>query len=210
MTQINHHSGHRKYIYPVIIAVPAPARCLKGRARVKSLSRLARKALEISAEKSHVILEELKKDDQGIPLPFDGNYWSLSHKPKYVGAVISSEHTGIDIEEIKEVSDAMFRRVAEKKEWCLASDGSYKTFFRFWTAKEAVLKATGDGMKGLSYCKITEEMGSRHLEVSYKGSIYLVEQVYFDDHIASVIKNRKDIVWTIQDLKKTSTAMITE
>ncbi|MDX2439226.1 MAG: hypothetical protein QNK40_01615, partial [Desulfobacterales bacterium] len=84
-------------VYPVILSVPASAKELTRRERVKYLSRHARRALKISAEKSGIHLGELLKEDNGSPMPSDGNYWSVTHKPEYVGGVIASERIGIDI-----------------------------------------------------------------------------------------------------------------
>jgi 4'-phosphopantetheinyl transferase len=188
--------AHR--IFPVILPVPFKDHGLKGRRRVLALSRLARKALEICSEKGRFQLGKLQKDANGAPMPFDGHYWSLTHKPKYVGAVISLQKTGIDIEEVRTISRAMFKRVAGDREWRLGGSPSPMLFFRFWTAKEAVLKAEGVGMAGLSNCEVKRLWDRQHLEIAYQDKKYLIEQVYFNGHIAAVVKNKLDSQWTIQ------------
>jgi len=198
MKQGNTESDIGYQIYPVVLQVLPQNSKLKGRELVRCLSSLARNALELSAEKCQLRLGELKKDDQGVPLPFDGHYWSLTHKPKYVGAVISLQKTGIDIEEIRSMSDPMFQRVASDREWQLGGGRSETLFFRFWTAKEAVLKAEGVGMAGLSNCVITRLSGRQYLEIAYQQKKYLIEHVYFNGHIASVVKNKLESQWTIQ------------
>jgi 4'-phosphopantetheinyl transferase len=190
------HLEHR--IFPVILPVPLEIRGLKGRERVLALSRLARQALDICSRKGRLRLGELLKDTNGAPMPFDGLHWSLTHKPKYVGAVISFEKTGIDIEEVRTVSHAMFQRVAGDGEWRRGGSRTELLFFRFWTAKEAVLKAEGVGMTGLSNCVVTKLWDRRYLEVAYQDRRYLIEQVYFNGHIAAVVKNGFDSQWTIQ------------
>jgi len=110
-------------IFPVVLPVPLKDRKLRGRERVQTLSRLARKALKVSALKCRLRLGELTKDDQGVPLPFDGHYWSLTHKPKYVGAVVSLQKTGIDIEEVRAISNPIYQRVAGDQEWRLGGGG---------------------------------------------------------------------------------------
>jgi 4'-phosphopantetheinyl transferase len=187
----------RYRIYPVILSVPSQNQGLKGRERVKTLSWLARQALEICARKCRLQLGALTKDAQGVPQPFDGHYWSLTHKPSFVGAVISLQKTGIDIEEIRSISDAMYKRVAGDKEWQLGGSRSQELFFRFWTAKEAALKAEGLGMAGLSKCIITRILGRTHLELVCQGNHYLIEHMYVKDHIASVVKNQLESQWTI-------------
>ncbi len=191
-------TNHDRRIFPVILPVPLKDQRLKGRERVVALSCLARQALEICAEKGRLRLGKLEKNVDGVPLPFDGHYWSLTHKPKYVGAVISLKKTGIDIEEVRVVSNPMFQRVADDREWRLGGSRSEMLFFRFWTAKEAVLKAEGVGMAGLSKCVVHRLRNRQHLEISYQDTRYLIEQVYFNGHIAAVVKNKREIQWTIR------------
>ncbi|MEA3428693.1 MAG: 4'-phosphopantetheinyl transferase superfamily protein, partial [Thermodesulfobacteriota bacterium] len=133
-------------IYPVILAVPNNKRKLSGKNRTLYLSRHARYALEISAQKSCIHLSNLLKDENGVPMPCGANYWSLSHKPAYVAAVVAPERIGIDIEEIRTCSESLFRKIADHREWGLADTDKFKLFFRYWTAKEAVLKAVGTGL----------------------------------------------------------------
>jgi phosphopantetheinyl transferase len=58
--------------------------------------------------------------------------------------------------------------------------------FCYWTAKEAVLKTGGEGIKNLSRCRIREVPDEAHLLVDYRGTTYPVEQIIFDEHVASV------------------------
>jgi len=185
-------------IFPVILAVPEKDRQVERRERARMLSKQARKALKICARRSGVELGMLEKDDNGAPVPFNGNFWSLTHKPAYVGAVIGPETVGIDIEGIRDVSDGLIRKVGREEEWCLAASDPASVFFRYWTAKEAVLKAAGVGMSGLSRCRVVEIRGDSHLCLSYEGATYLVEHFFFDRHVASVVKNRFRVDWSLE------------
>lgn len=185
-------------IYPVILAVPDKIQQLKGREKVSFLSKHARKALEISAKKSHVQLTSLKKDEKGVPLPFNGNYWSLSHKPKYVAGVIASTPIGIDIEKIRSCSKALFRKTARDSEWKLSDTDPFILFYRYWTSKESVLKASGTGIRDLSKCRIIRIINDNHLVIDYRNQKWLIEHFYFDEHIASVVKNDFHVEWINQ------------
>jgi len=183
-------------IYPVILAVPDAMKALKPKERVKFLSRHARRALEISAEKSSIRLDALEQDERNAPLPFNGTYWSIAHKNEYVAGVVCPSPTGIDIEKICSRSESLFRKTADEAEWALA-DKTFTTFFRYWTAKEAVLKAAGIGLRDLAKCRIRRVPGPHHLDVEYDGNKWQIEHHFFNSHIASIVKNDFLIEWTI-------------
>jgi 4'-phosphopantetheinyl transferase len=186
-------------LFPVILQVAEADHTLSGRERVSRLSRLSREALRLSAEKSGVTLGELRKDQNDVPCPFDGNYWSLTHKPKYVAAVISKERVGIDIEEIKPRQESLFRLVASDREWDLGKGEPWYTFFRYWTAKEATLKANGIGISGLKACRVVSVPDENHIVLDYRERLYRVEQLHYKNHIISILKDNTDIKWTIEE-----------
>jgi 4'-phosphopantetheinyl transferase len=186
-------------ICPVILPVPAEVAEFKPKDRVIFLSRHARKALLISAEKSGVRLGKLDKDENGVPQPFDGTFWSVTHKTRYVAGVAAPTPTGIDVERIRSFSDGLFQKTASDREWALADmdKDPVPAFFRFWTAKEAVLKATGIGIKDLLKCRVHEIVDDNHLRIRYDGQDWLIEHFLFDRHIASIVQNRYRIDWSV-------------
>jgi 4'-phosphopantetheinyl transferase len=186
-------------LFPVILPVVEAGHKLSGREKVARLSRISREALRLSAEKSGVILGELMKDDNDIPCPFNGNYWSLSHKPKCVAAVVSKEKIGIDIEEIKPRSESIFGLVASNEEWELGKGRAWDTFFRYWTAKEAILKAVGIGIGGLRKCRVISIPDESHVILGYRDRRFQVEQLYYKNHVISVLKDDNEIEWTIAE-----------
>lgn len=186
-------------LFPVILPVVEVGHKLSGKEKVARLSRISREALRLSAEKSGVILGELLKDENDVPCPFDGNYWSLSHKSKYVTAVVSKEKIGIDIEEIKPRSESIFSLVASDEEWELGKDRSWDTFFRYWTAKEATLKAVGIGIGGLKTCRVVSIPDENHIVLGYRDRLFRVEQLYYKNHIISVLKDDNEIEWIIAE-----------
>ena len=186
-------------IFPVILQVPEAVREFKPKDRVVFLSRHARSALEKSAEKSGLRLGKLVKDDNGAPLPVDGVYWSITHKTDFVGGVVAPAVIGIDIEKIRSCSQGVYLKTAAEQEYSMAraQEDYLTTFFRFWTAKEAVVKACGTGIKDLRKCRVRKVPDDDHLEISYQEKKWVIEHFFFDGHIASIVKNGFKIEWTI-------------
>jgi 4'-phosphopantetheinyl transferase len=186
-------------LFPVILPVPAEVHDFKPRKRVIYLSRHARRALRIAAQKSGVRLGELVKDDNGVPQSFEGIHWSISHKTRYVCGVVAPAQIGIDIERVRRFSDGLFKKTATDREWALADmeSDSVMAFFRYWTAKEAVLKATGVGIKDLLKCRVDHIFDDKHLQIQYDGQNWLIEHFFFNDHVASIVKSSFQIEWII-------------
>jgi len=182
-------------IYPVILAVPNQQQQLTGREKVSFLSRHARRALEISAQKRKIQLGDLEKNENGVPLPFNGNYWSVTHKTEYVAGVIARERIGIDLEKIRPFKEALYKKAASENEWELSDTDKIALFFRYWTSKESVLKASGTGIRDLLKCRITRIIDDKHLVVNYRENNWVVEHFFFNGHIASVVKNNVDVKW---------------
>ncbi len=186
-------------LYPVILPVPEEVREYRPRDRVKFLSTHARKALTLCAQKCGISLGDLKKDPDGVPLPVDGIYWSVTHKNEYAGGVLSSRPVGIDLEKIQSCSRGLFRKTAAEAEWALADPSADEStvFYRYWTSKEAVVKTSTAGIKDLLNCRIHQIIDDHHLEIEYRKKRWQIEHFYFGDHIASIVQNDFKIEWTI-------------
>lgn len=176
--------------------MPETITALKGRDKGIALSRFARKSAKASAIKSNLDVGIFEKNDSGVPIPSKGIYWSVSHKPCFVAGVVSREKIGIDIEQVKKVSDALFERIIDLNEAELFNSQTRQiVFFRGFTAKEAVLKKTFAGIKGLSKVKIKAVLDEKNLVVEYLDNQYLVENFYFDGYLASVTKDHFEVHW---------------
>lgn len=185
-------------IHPVVWPVPTAEQHLKGRDKVASLRKQARLALALSARYSQVTLGPLEKTENGAPIPSNGIYWSLTHKDRYVAAVTSRSPVGIDIEQIAPVSEGVVRRTAGPAEWDLAPARDLVLFFRYWTAKEAVLKVVGTGLAGLERCRVAAIVDDLHLRLSYEGRLWTVEHHWVaQDHLVTVTSDDVDIEWHV-------------
>lgn len=186
-------------LYPVILPVPEAYQSLPLKEKPPYLSRYARHGLCLSARHTGIDLtpDALLKNELGAPLPINGYYWSVTHKPAYIGAVFSPAPIGIDVEKQRHISAGMFAKIADQTEWAIGNEEKETLFFRYWTAKEAVLKAAGVGIAGLSQCRIFQICDAYHLLIDYARERWLIEHIYFDGHIASVVKNTCLIRWQL-------------
>ncbi len=165
-----------------------------------SLTRYARQSLRISGEHSGFYPEYLKKTKTGQPLPCGTIYWSITHKPECVAGLVSRSCVGIDIEKIKPVADFLFRRICNVREKGLfEQDDANLVFFRCFTAKEAVLKLLGIGLKGMDGARIIEAPDCLNTILTYGNDIYRVEHFIVDGNLASVVKGQSKVIWDYID-----------
>lgn len=186
-------------LYPVILQVNPEVRQLSGSDRARALSRIARLALALSAEISDLKTGDLVKNAQGAPMPNDGIYWSVTHKPEYVAGMLGPSPIGIDLEKIRPVHQGIYRKVADDAQWVLDDSVPLIRFFRFWTAKEAVLKACGTGLRDLSECRIEKVSGPDRLIVCYQKKYWSVFHIFFDGHVAAAAGRNIEICWNFED-----------
>jgi 4'-phosphopantetheinyl transferase len=149
----------------------------------------------MAARRSGGVLERLSKDSDGVPLPVNGWHWSVAHKPGYVAGVAGPAPLGIDIEPVSPRNRNLFSKIASPAEWQLGYEEEWYLFYRFWTAKEAVLKAVGMGLKGLSRCRVVAIDGPCRMTVAYDGHNWPVEQVYRDGHLAALAAEDLSVQW---------------
>jgi 4'-phosphopantetheinyl transferase len=90
---------------------------------------------------------DLQYTDAGKPFLNNGYHFSISHTRGMVGLLVGTTPVGLDIELIKPIGNYYeFSDVLTTTELNIIAHSGLQTFFRFWTAKEAILKLTGDGI----------------------------------------------------------------
>ena len=77
---------------------------------------------------------------------------------------------GLDIEKIRPCAPGLYRMAADEAEWSLGGAADDLLFFRYWTAKEAVLKSLGIGLAGLSKCRVIRIVDDHHLTAAVQTS----------------------------------------
>jgi 4'-phosphopantetheinyl transferase len=149
----------------------------------------------MSARRAGGALRRLAKGPNGAPLPADGWHWSVAHKPGYVAGVAGPGPLGIDIEPVSPRNRNLFSKIATPEEWRLGHEEEWHLFYRFWTAKEAVLKAVGMGLKGLSRCRVVAIDGPCRMTLEYDGWRWSVAQDLRDRHLAALASQDLLVQW---------------
>lgn len=184
-------------LHPVLVAIPE---CEVGRSpgQVRRQREAARRALAICTGQCGAPRDGWIKDQREVPLPNAGWYWSVSHKRQWACAVIADQPVGIDIERIEPRPRRLHTMLADSKEWDIVGDASWHSFFRLWTAKEAVLKSAGTGVAGFSDCRLVESPDDRRMTLVYKGRQRRIEHAYHDGHVAAVTSDAGTVHWHVK------------
>ncbi|UCE59286.1 MAG: 4'-phosphopantetheinyl transferase superfamily protein [Phycisphaerales bacterium] len=185
-------------LQPVLVPVPCDVP-LRTPQQVERQRVCARLALRYCAGCCGAPEEGWEKDTDEVPLPQQGWYWSVSHKRHWAAAVVADQPVGIDIEHVIPRREAMFDEIACAAEWGLLGGRSWRSFFRLWTAKEAILKATGIGIAGLNTCRLEDIPDARHLTLEYENREWVVEHFYHADHVAAVTSGDAQVSWHVLD-----------
>jgi len=100
--------------------------------------------------KDRKLLGEVVLSETGKPT-LEGFYFNISHSQHIVVCSFSEEVVmGIDVEFPREINRTHFRHCfSEQEQQLIEADASMQTFYRYWTSKEAVLKANGMGLDRL-------------------------------------------------------------
>lgn len=94
-------------------------------------------------------IANLRYNAYGRPFFLSGADFNISHSGKFVICAISLNHrVGIDIEEIRPVSveDFASQWLPAENEDIIRSSNQIWKFYYYWTRKESVIKASGEGL----------------------------------------------------------------
>ena len=110
---------------------------------------------------------QLTYGENGKPYLKDGSmYFNVSHSGDYVVLATADREIGVDIEMITPYPEAVAARcfTPAELEW-MRSERTDEAFFRLWTAKESVMKATGLGfiLPPETFCVLPMDSSAREI-----------------------------------------------
>ena len=121
----------------------------------------------------HVGEMEFLYNEHGKPYFAGGPYFSISHCKEGIAVAIDDMPIGIDIEAIRHADEELIKRTMnEEEQRQIHSD---RDFIRFWTQKEAIVKAQGTGIQSFEQLQRILEIGNWKLEtIEHEKYIYSI------------------------------------
>jgi 4'-phosphopantetheinyl transferase len=137
--------------------------------------------------------QERGKPVLAATLAHSGLWFNLSHSQGLALCAVNYHHQiGIDLEYIRRMSDveALAKRFFLPREYdvvrSLSNHQQQEIFFRYWTCKEAYLKATGEGLAQLEQIEILLNLSEpAQLKTSENWSLF--ELTPAQDYLAAVV-----------------------
>jgi len=109
-------------------------------------------------------------NEHGKPYWSQGPFFSISHCKQGIAVAINERPIGIDIEAIRHAEPDLITRTMskEEQEQIFRAADTDRAFTRFWTQKEAVVKAQGVGIESFEQLQKTLDTGEWILETIEK------------------------------------------
>ena len=115
---------------------------------------------------------EWKYNEHGKPYLANGPYFSISHCKEGIAVAIDDAPIGVDIEAIRHANEDLIERTMNEEEKRLIANSQQpiadREFTRFWTQKEAIVKAEGTGIYSFEQLQKTLEIGDWTLDTFEK------------------------------------------
>ena len=112
-----------------------------------------------------------------------GKHFNVSHTNGAVVFVESTNEIGIDIEKIRPADQDLRRYISNDIEYALITDD--KSFFEIWTAKESLVKATGEGIVSPRKIPALPIDGAK----TYNGTTFFSQHATFSGYVLSVTRS---------------------
>lgn len=168
-----------------VVVLPAP-RHDDPPTRIAARSREARLARDAAAREAGCTVTDFPQAPDGRPLPSAGWSWSISHGRDWVAGTVHTGPVGVDVERLHLRPRVVARVLAPAEAGHFGDTDPTLAFIRTWTAKEAVVKASGVGIRDLPACTVEDVEGPERLWIRCHGERLRVEQRVHDGHVLAV------------------------
>ncbi|GMU37767.1 MAG: 4'-phosphopantetheinyl transferase superfamily protein [Phycisphaerae bacterium] len=182
-------------LHAVLISIPDNDRSVPGRERMRRQREAAAQALDESARRTGLPVLRWERDAAGVPVFEQGVCWSLSHKTSVAAGVVATRPVGIDVEVIEPRNPGLWEYVASAREQTLLPHRDWATFFRLWTAKEAVLKANRVGLSKLDACRLVASPTLSGAALTFEQSLWLVTFFASERILTAVAHKGAEVAW---------------
>jgi len=108
---------------------------------------------EYKANEDEIELNNLPSGNPVASVKGKEVFVSITHSGDFVACAVSDTPVGIDLEAKREIKPSVLARALTSKELEFIAESNkdeHMEFLKFWTAKEAYVKLTGEGLAGLS------------------------------------------------------------
>ena len=146
-------------------------------------------------------LHDLRYSGFGRPYLEGGIDFNISHAGRMVACIVSPQaRVGIDVESVRPIQIDDFKGQFSEGEWDAIKNAAnpLQAFYRFWTCKEAILKADGSGLN----------TALTNLDVTDKKSVmldgrnwHLQEITSFRDYACHVAADKKGLELKVEEVK---------
>lgn len=145
------------------------------------------------------LLSEMQFNKYGRPFINNEIDFNISHSGSYaICAITKNLRVGIDIEEIQKIDITSFSNVMTNEQWKLIknSPDPVRSFFKFWTIKESVIKADS---RGLSIPLLNIHLKNNRVE--YDNQIWYLRELSIEKKYCSCLAtNSPNITLNIEEI----------
>lgn len=143
---------------------------------------------------------KVKISEHGKPyLEGEKIYFNISHSFSIATMAVSELNLGLDIEKIRPFDLRLINRgICESdRDKLLSSKENYSLFYKYWTAKESIIKYDGRGfgidLKSINVTKILSEQEKKNNNLKKINDTPILQHFYLNDYIGCVYSKDMEI-----------------
>lgn len=112
-------------------------------------------------------------------------HFNISHSGNFIVCAFSNNLVGIDIELLRDIDTAISSHYLNDREINSFHPVNNNSFFKLWTAKESILKLTGEGFRANPKDVDIIEEDNKYF-AHYKNRIFCLHSHFIENHFISI------------------------